>query len=117
MVDISPQKQHYIVNETDTVTNITCTSDCKPSCIFTWTGPNLPAKPSGSALSMLNIPNIARNQSGTYQCHALNIVGNKTSFHINITVNCKYILLPNMVNFVISFQPFLQHFIANNSRL
>ncbi|XP_063442082.1 hemicentin-1-like [Mytilus trossulus] len=87
VVDISPQKQFHIVNETDRVTNITCTADCNPRCILTWTGPNLPAKLPGHASSMLNIPNIARNQSGTYKCNASNTVGSKISLPINISVN------------------------------
>ncbi|XP_063442046.1 hemicentin-1-like [Mytilus trossulus] len=87
VVDISPQKQIHTVNETDRVTNITCTADCNPRCFLTWTGPNLHTKLSGIASSMLNIPNIARNQSGTYKCNASNTVGSKISLHINISVN------------------------------
>ncbi|XP_063442083.1 hemicentin-1-like [Mytilus trossulus] len=87
VVDVLPQKQFHTVNETDRVTNITCTADCNPRCILTWTGPNLPTKLSGIASSMLNIPNIARNQSGTYTCNASNSVGSKISLHINISVN------------------------------
>ncbi|XP_063442044.1 hemicentin-1-like [Mytilus trossulus] len=87
VVDISPQKQFHRVNETESVTNITCTADCNPRCILTWTGPNLPDKLSGIASSMLNIPKIARNQSGTYKCNASNTVGSKISLHINIIVN------------------------------
>lgn len=83
---ISPNQVNYIVNESNSIFPILCTSDCKPRCIMTWSGPNLP----GDISSVLNLPKIVQNQSGIYMCNASNTVGSKISLGVNVVVNCEY---------------------------
>ena len=83
---ISPPDNTYTVTETGSVNQITCTADCNPSCITTWTGPNLPA---GSTY-ILNLQNIDRSQEGVYNCAAVNEISSLTLNKVNVIVNCKY---------------------------
>ena len=85
-IEISPQDNTYTVTETGSVNQITCTSDCNPSCIATWTGPNLPA----GSTSILNLQNIDRSQAGAYNCTAVNEISSLTLIKVNVIVNCKY---------------------------
>ena len=41
----------------------------------------------------LTIMNVSRNFTGVYECSASNSVGNDTSSHIHITVQCKLVLM------------------------
>ncbi|CAG2223726.1 unnamed protein product [Mytilus edulis] len=72
-----------LLNETNSVGPISCTSECKPKCIMKWIGPNIPIGNS----SVLDIKDINRIQTGNYKCIASNEVGNKTSLNVNIIVN------------------------------
>jgi hypothetical protein len=85
-IEISPQDNTYTVAETGSVNQITCTSDCYPSCITTWTGPILPA----GSTSSLNLHNIDRSQAGAYNCTAVNEISSLTLIKVNVIVNCKY---------------------------
>jgi hypothetical protein len=85
-IEISPPHNTYTVTETGSVNQITCTADCSPSCITTWTGPNLPV----GSTSILNLTNIDRNQAGVYNCTAVNDISSLTLHIVNIIVNCKY---------------------------
>ena len=85
-IEISPQDNTYTVAETGSVNQITCTSDCNPSCITTWTGPILPA----GSTSILNLQNIDRSQAGAYNCTAVHEISSLTLIKVNVIVNCKY---------------------------
>ena len=85
-IAISPPDNTYTVTETGSINQITCTTDCNPSCTTTWTGPNLPA---GSP-SILNLNNIDRSQAGAYNCTAVNEISSLTFIKVNVIVNCKY---------------------------
>jgi hypothetical protein len=85
-MEISPPYTTYTVTETGSVNQITCTADCNPNCITTWTGPNLPA----GSTSILNLQNIDRSQAGVYNCTAVNAISSLTLIKVNIIVNCKY---------------------------
>ena len=83
---ILPPDNTYTVTETGRVNQITCTADCNPSCITTWTGPSLPA---GSTY-ILNLQNIDRSQEGVNNCTAVNEISSLTLNKVNVIVNCKY---------------------------
>jgi hypothetical protein len=85
-IAISPSDNTYTVTETGSVNQITCTADCNPSCMTTWTGPNLPF----GSTSILNLTNIDRNQAGVYNCTAVNEISSLTLINVNVIVNCKY---------------------------
>ena len=85
-IEISPPDITYIVTETGSVNQITCTADCNPNCTTSWTGPNLPV----GSTSILNLTNIDRNQAGVYNCAAVNDISSLTLNKVNIIVNCKY---------------------------
>jgi hypothetical protein len=85
-IKISPPDKTYTVTETGSVNQITCTADCNPSCITTWTGPNIPV----GSTSILNLTNIDRNQAGVYNCTAVNEISSLTLNTVNVIVNCKY---------------------------
>jgi hypothetical protein len=53
---------------------------------MTWSGPNLPV----GTTSVLNLQNINRNQTGSYQCTSSNDVSSNTSVVVNVVVQCKY---------------------------
>ena len=85
-IEISPPDNTYTVTETASVNQITCTADCDPSCLTTWTGPTLPA----GSTSILNLTNIDRSQAGAYNCTAVNDISSLTLTKVNVIVNCKY---------------------------
>ena len=85
-VIISPSTQSYTLKETENLNQIQCTADCIPVCTITWSGPNL----SAGTTSVLNLQNINRNQTGSYQCTASNGVSSKTFVVVNVIVQCKY---------------------------
>ena len=85
-VVIYPATSNYTRNETlDGVGPINCTADCKPACISTWNGPNLPP----GTISVLSLAKINRNQTGNYQCTASNEVSSLISATLYVVVNCK----------------------------
>ena len=86
MVIIIPSTQSYTLNEKDNINEIQCTVDCIPVCTMTWSGPNVPA----GTTSVLKLNNINRNQAGSYQCTASNVVSRSTSLVVNVVVKCKY---------------------------
>ena len=86
MVIITPPTPSYTLKETENLIKIQCTADCIPVCTMTWSGSNL----SAGTTSVLNLQNINRNQTGSYQCTASNDVSSKTSVVVNVVVLCKY---------------------------
>ena len=86
MVIITPPTTSYTLKETENLIKIQCTADCKPNCTMTWSGPNLPV----GTTSVLNLQNINRNQTGSYQCTSSNDVSSNTSVVVNVVVQCKY---------------------------
>lgn len=77
----------YNVTETSgSVGPIKCSADCKPECTMTWSGSNIPT----GTTSTLNIKNIERNQTGSYQCTGTNSIGSPKSVTVFVNVYCEY---------------------------
>ncbi|XP_052063078.1 B-cell receptor CD22-like [Mytilus californianus] len=83
VVNISPPNQTYTIKElTGSAGHIICNADCKPDCIITWKGNNVPVGTN----NILYLTNITRKQAGNYQCTATNNVGNNTSVTVIVIV-------------------------------
>ncbi|CAC5371803.1 unnamed protein product [Mytilus coruscus] len=94
-VSILPNRLTYTVTETiGNVGPITCTVDCNPICLVTWTGPNI----QDDAMSVLHLQKIDRNQAGNYLCTASNSYGNRISSTISVIVICEYYLNFNIIS-------------------
>ncbi|XP_063442594.1 carcinoembryonic antigen-related cell adhesion molecule 5-like [Mytilus trossulus] len=67
----SPSSTSYVKLEGDSLEDITCSANCKPSCTFEWTYPD-GTKYSGSTLG---IGRLNRTHAGTYRCKGYNLIG------------------------------------------
>ncbi|VDI00565.1 Hypothetical predicted protein, partial [Mytilus galloprovincialis] len=67
----SPSSTSYVKLEGDTLEDITCSANCKPSCTFEWTYPD------GTQYlgSTLRIGRLHRTHAGVYKCKGYNLVG------------------------------------------
>ena len=72
---------------------IVCSAQCNPPCQYHW------IKPDQSVVdgSNIEIPNLSKNDHGTFTCHAGNGHGNNGTKNLNVTVNCKYLVLNTML--------------------
>ena len=68
---------------------IVCSAQCNPPCQFYWIRP-VESVVDGSNLT---IPSLSKNDHGTCTCHAGNGYGNNATKNLNVTVNCKYLML------------------------
>jgi hypothetical protein len=68
---------------------IVCSAQCNPQCQFHW------LKPDGTVVdgSNLTIPNMSKNDHGTFTCHTGNGYGSNATKNLNVTVNCKCIFM------------------------
>jgi hypothetical protein len=68
---------------------IVCSAQCNPRCQFHW------LKPDGTVVdgSNLAIPNMSKNDHGTFTCHTGNGYGSNATKNLNVTVNCKCIFM------------------------
>jgi hypothetical protein len=68
---------------------IVCSALCNPPCQFHW------IKPDGTVVdgSNLEIPSLSRNDHGTCTCQAGNGYGNNATKNLQLTVNCKCLIL------------------------
>ena len=68
---------------------IVCSAQCNPPCQFHWT------KPDGTVVDGLNleIQSLSKNDHGTFTCHTGNGYGNNATKNLQLTVNCKYLIL------------------------
>ncbi|CAC5360970.1 unnamed protein product [Mytilus coruscus] len=81
-VKLFPPRTEYTVEEEATIQAINCTSDCRPSCEYMWSGPNTPS----DTTNVLSLNNIKKNQTGVYNCTACNEVGCLVSSDVNVDV-------------------------------
>lgn len=86
-VTLLPPDTQYNVTEGSNVININCTADCRPTCNYMWSGPNVP---SGTT-NVLILENIQQNHTGVFNCTATNKIGRMISSNVNLNVKCKYI--------------------------
>ena len=104
-VTLSPSTTAYFVTEGDTIPFINCTVSCRPQCTFMWTGPNVP----DGTTNDLYLQDLSRNQKGTFNCTATNVVGSKMSSNVVVDVRCKlYYIKFTKLNCVCIFIPFLK---------
>jgi len=68
---------------------IVCSAQCNPPCQFHW------IKPDGTVVdeSNLEIPSLSNNYHGTSPCQAGNGYGNNATMNLQLTVNCKCLLI------------------------
>ena len=68
---------------------IVCSAQCIPPCQFHW------IKTDGTVVdwSTLEIQSLSKNDHGTFTCHTGNGYCNNGTQNLNITVNCKYLML------------------------
>ncbi|VDI00568.1 CD22 antigen [Mytilus galloprovincialis] len=78
----SPSNTNYVMMEGDTLGDITCSANCKPSCTFEWTYPN------GTKYldSTLGIGRLNRTHAGVYKCKGYNHIGSSEKT-ITVAVN------------------------------
>lgn len=84
-VSLSPPDTTYTVTEGNDIPAISCMADCKPPCVYTWSGLKVPAGTD----NVLKLQNIHKNQKGVFNCAASNYVGILNSTDVNIDVQCK----------------------------
>ena len=77
---------------------IVCSAQCNPPCQFHW------KKPAGTVEngSNLTIPNLSKNDHGTFTCHTGNGYGNNATKNLLLTVNCKYLIRYMIIYFKLS---------------
>ncbi|XP_021343376.1 basement membrane-specific heparan sulfate proteoglycan core protein-like isoform X2 [Mizuhopecten yessoensis] len=75
-ISLSPPDTVYTRNEGDRLPDITCTADCRPSCIFIWTKPDFT---NFTASAVLSLGQLDRSEHGTYRCTARNDVGESST--------------------------------------
>ncbi|XP_071173994.1 matrix-remodeling-associated protein 5-like isoform X3 [Mytilus edulis] len=78
----SPSNTNYVMMEGNTLGDITCSANCKPSCTFEWTYPN-GTKYLGSTLG---IGRLNRTHAGVYKCKGYNHIGSSEKT-ITVAVN------------------------------
>ncbi|XP_052062630.1 carcinoembryonic antigen-related cell adhesion molecule 5-like isoform X3 [Mytilus californianus] len=78
----SPSSTSYTKLEGESLWNITCSADCKPSCTFEWTYQDGTKYPG----STLMIGRLNRTQDGVYKCKGYNLIGYSEKT-ITVTVN------------------------------
>jgi hypothetical protein len=73
---------------------IVCSAQCNPPCQFYW------IRPGGSVVdgSNLELSSLSKNDHGTFTCHAGNGYGNNATKNLNVTVNCKYLMLNTILS-------------------
>ncbi|XP_021366345.1 hemicentin-2-like, partial [Mizuhopecten yessoensis] len=80
---LSPPATSYTLTERQTISTVTCSSDCYPVCTYRWTK-NGQSHTTGSGL---HLNNIQRGQTGEYRCTASNEYGSQTSSEVTVIVN------------------------------
>ena len=73
---------------------IVCSAQCSPPCKFYWIKPNRTVVVG----SNLAISSLSKNDQGTFTCQAGNGYGNNGTQNLNITVNCKYLMLNTILS-------------------
>ncbi|XP_021373078.1 hemicentin-1-like [Mizuhopecten yessoensis] len=81
-LSLSPADTTYNRTERDTLSDITCTADCRPDCTFVWTKPD---DTNLTASAVLSLGQLNRSEHGTYRCTARNIIG-EASLTVSVTV-------------------------------
>ncbi|XP_021340455.1 hemicentin-1-like [Mizuhopecten yessoensis] len=79
---LSPPATSYTLTERQTISTVTCSSDCNPVCTYRWTK-NGQSHTTGSGL---HLNNIQRGQTGEYRCTASNEYGSQTSSEVTVIV-------------------------------
>jgi hypothetical protein len=76
---------------------IVCSAQCNPPCQFHW------IKPDGTIIdgSTLEIPNLSKNDHGTFTCHTGNGYGNNATKNLQLPVNCKYLTMQSDFKIII----------------
>ncbi|XP_052062010.1 nephrin-like [Mytilus californianus] len=100
-VVLSPNETSYTLNEDSHVPDITCTADCQPDCNLMWIRPNGQVDSN----NILSLKEIQKNQAGTYQCNASNVVSNMVSADVTISVLYgpeKVTLSPNTTEYTLN---------------
>ncbi|XP_060552462.1 hemicentin-1-like isoform X1 [Ruditapes philippinarum] len=69
---LSPSTQNYTKNEGQSLNDITCTAECYPDCIYTWSKTRQEQTTTVSSTSVLSIGKLHRENFGLYTCIARN---------------------------------------------
>ena len=88
-VSFNPADESITKIHGQSVGPVVCSAKCNPPCQFYW------IKPDGTVVdgSNLTIPNMSKNDHGTFTCHSGNGYGNNATKNLLLTVNCKYLIL------------------------
>ncbi|XP_069119318.1 peroxidasin homolog [Argopecten irradians] len=69
---LAPQQDSVDVMENQTISDVTCSADCRPSCTYTW------SKDGTDYPNPLSLSVATRNNAGQYTCSASNMVSQGT---------------------------------------
>jgi len=89
-IQLQPTQTSYTINESTTSLSIKCSAQCRPDCMYKWTGPNY-----SSTIERLQFTSIRRVDKGNYTCTAKNEYGQKSSPAVDLIVHSKYFNLYN----------------------
>lgn len=97
-IQLQPNHTSYAINESTTSPSISCSAQCRPACVYRWTGPN-----NTSSNARLQFTNINRVQKGRYTCTVENSYGQISSSAVDLIVHSKYFNLCNACYVIHSF--------------
>ena len=84
-IQLQPTRTSYVINENTASHPITCSAQCRPDCMYQWTGPNYL-----SSNERLQFTSISRVHQGSYTCTAKNGYGDISSSAVDLIVHSKY---------------------------
>jgi hypothetical protein len=85
VINLHPTTTSYVINENTASHPITCSAQCRPDCMYQWTGPNY-----SSSNDRLQFTSISRVHQGSYACTAKNGYGDISSSAVDLIVHSKY---------------------------
>ena len=88
-ISFNPADESITKSQGQSLGPIDCSAQCNPPCQFYW------IKPNGTIVdgSKLEIQSLSKNDHGTFTCHAGNGYGNNATKNLQLTLNCKYLVL------------------------
>lgn len=84
-IQLQPTKSLYVINEFTSSPSILCSAQCRPDCMYSWTGPSY-----SSSNERLQFTSIGRGRKGSYTCKAKNAYGQISSQAVDLIVHSKY---------------------------
>jgi hypothetical protein len=88
-ISFNPADESITKSQGQSLGPIDCSAQCNPPCQFYW------IKPNGTVVdgSKLEIQSLSKNDHGTFTCHTGNGYGNNATKNLQLTLNCKYLVL------------------------